>query len=547
MRSTISFRYVIFLLPLLLLFLLFSILTADPGTEKLEFKELPEPAELSALTILSPTQDTILYDNNTGAYLDTTLDAWTGVRFTPPANFELQAIYFAILNQYNNTTDGCSLYVVADDGAGEPDWPTGILDAFWVPPPLPDMVWMQVDLSSPISFSAYEDFHVIYGPAPGGSYPGTGWWNLLDSDGTTTQRSHVSHDNRQTWLTINFADAFTRAGGEYTPPSYTWSSNGPTDIPVISLAIHPSSPDTIYAGTADSGIYISTNGGDSWASVSTDLDTLYVATIAINPENPQIIYAGTLYGIGATGIYKTTNGGTNWSHTVSGIEDLDIASLAINPYRPDTVYAAIFVHLESGLGDGVYRTSNGGESWSRIVSGMEPVHDLVVSNLLIDPTAPYILYAATLPEGPDHGGIFKSTNGGDNWLTKNQGLESLNISCLAIDPNDNSILYACTRDTTVFKSTNGGDSWFCPTSAVIKYITSIAIDPDDSQRIFVGTDDQGVYQSQDGGVNWETVNVGLGNLNVYALDIVHTSSIMLYAGTGNGVWRCVVSAGRGQK
>ena len=118
MRSTISSRYVIFLLPLLLLFLLFSILTADPGTEKREFEELPEPAELSSLTVLSPTQDTILYDNNTAAYLDTTLDAWTGVRFTPLYNFELQAIYFAILNQYNNTTDGCSLYVVADDGAG---------------------------------------------------------------------------------------------------------------------------------------------------------------------------------------------------------------------------------------------------------------------------------------------------------------------------------------------------------------------------------------------------------------------------------------------
>ena len=195
--------------------LLFAFSTPSSGHKDMGSYQLPAPLNLSALTILTATEDTILYDNNTAAFLDTTSNAWTGVRFTPLDHFEFQAIYFAILNQYNNTADGCSLYVVADDGAGEPNWPSGILDSFWVPPPLPDMIWIQVDLSLPISFSAYEDFHVIYGPAPGGPYPGTGWWNLLDSDGTSTERSLVSHDNRATWLTIAHADAFIRAGGEY--------------------------------------------------------------------------------------------------------------------------------------------------------------------------------------------------------------------------------------------------------------------------------------------------------------------------------------------
>jgi len=200
---------------MIFLFLLFVISTEGAEEKDIELYELSAPGVLSTLPILSPTPDTILYDCDTALYFDPTPNTWTGVRFTPLTNFELQAIYFGILNQYNNTTDGCSLYVVADDGLGEPDWPAGILDSFWVAPPVPDRVWIQVDLSSSIRFAAYQDFHVIYGPAPGGPYPGPGWWNLFDSDSTTTQRSYVSHDNRQTWITIINADAFIRAGGEY--------------------------------------------------------------------------------------------------------------------------------------------------------------------------------------------------------------------------------------------------------------------------------------------------------------------------------------------
>ena len=200
---------------MIFLLLLSGISTAGAEEKDIGLYKLSAPEVLSALSILSPTPDTILYDCDTALYYDPTPNTWTGVRFTPLYHFDLQAIYFGILNQYNNTTDGCSLYVVADNGVGRPDWPSGVLDSFWVAPPVPDRVWIQVDLSSPIRFSALEDFHIIYGPAPGGPYPGPGWWDLFDSDGTTTQRSYVSHDNRQTWITITNSDAFIRAGGEY--------------------------------------------------------------------------------------------------------------------------------------------------------------------------------------------------------------------------------------------------------------------------------------------------------------------------------------------
>jgi len=219
-----SFRFLKFLLPVIFILLLLGALTAVSDKKEIRFKELFAPSGLSTLSVLTPTSDTIFYDNNTALYLDTTSNSWTGVRFTPISyHFELQAIYFAILNQYNNTTNGCSLYVVRDDGLGSPDWPAGVLASFWVPPTLPNLTWIQVDLSSPLRFSANENFHIIYGPAPAGPYPGTGWWNLFDSDGSTTQRSHVSHDNRQTWLTVTFADAFIRAGGIYFTTPFDFS------------------------------------------------------------------------------------------------------------------------------------------------------------------------------------------------------------------------------------------------------------------------------------------------------------------------------------
>jgi hypothetical protein len=222
-----KFGYLKVLLLMIFISLPFGILKAGPSNKEISFSQLPAPSGLSALSVLSATPDTILYDNNTALYLDTTSSDWTGVKFTPISHhFELQAIYFAILNQYGNTTNGCSLYVVQDDGSGEPDWPSGVLAGLWVAPPLPNMVWVQVDLTSSINFSANEDFHIIYGPAPAGPYPGTGWWNLFDSDSSTTQRTHVSWDNRQSWLTSMNADAFIRAGGTYftTPLDFSVSA-----------------------------------------------------------------------------------------------------------------------------------------------------------------------------------------------------------------------------------------------------------------------------------------------------------------------------------
>ncbi|HID93553.1 MAG TPA: T9SS type A sorting domain-containing protein [bacterium (Candidatus Stahlbacteria)] len=199
-----------------------GVVRAGFNGETVHLQRLPNTTEVSAFLTKSPQQDTILYDNGTALYYEPTPNVWTAVRFTPTASFNLMAIYFAVWNPFNNAIQGCSLFVVPDNGLGLPDWPNRI----WVgnvSPSLADLTWIQFDLAGPMYFSAGQDFHIVYGPAPGGSYPAEpGWWSVFDSDGTTTYRTHLSANNGQSWDTLTVADAFIRAGGWYTAHGYEY-------------------------------------------------------------------------------------------------------------------------------------------------------------------------------------------------------------------------------------------------------------------------------------------------------------------------------------
>ena len=189
-----------------------GVVRTDFDDETMRLQKLPSSTEISALLTKSPQPDTILYDNNAYLYYEPTPNAWTAVRFTPTAPFNMLAIYFAVWNPLNNTTQGCSLFVVPDIN-GLPDWPNRIFVGY-VPPTLANLTWIQHDLAGPMYFPAGQDFHIVYGPAPGGIYPDDpGWWSVFDSDGTTTYRTQLSFDNGQTWDTMTVADAFIRVGG----------------------------------------------------------------------------------------------------------------------------------------------------------------------------------------------------------------------------------------------------------------------------------------------------------------------------------------------
>jgi len=157
-----------------------------------------------------------------------------------------------------------------------------------------------------------------------------------------------------------------------------------TDQLVYTLAIDPSTPSTLYAGTTRGGVFKSTDSGASWTNVGLTLWATTVYALAIGPSTPSTIYAGT-----NGGVFQSTNGGGGWTNV--GFADQHVAALAIDPSTPSTLYAGT-------LGGGVFQSTDSGASWSAVNTGLT---DLNVRALAIDPSTPGTLYAGT-----NLGGVF---------------------------------------------------------------------------------------------------------------------------------------------
>jgi hypothetical protein len=160
-----------------------------------------------------------------------------------------------------------------------------------------------------------------------------------------------------------------------------------------------------------------TDGGLNWSRSQLTPSYGFTYALAIDPTNSLVVYAG-----GDPEIYKTTDGGASWTSISAGITEY-ADCIVVHPTNPSTVYVA--------TRGGVFKSTNGGTSWNSC--GLTEV-----TALCIDPSSPDSLYAGTI------GGVYCSTNGGLTWTEMNNGLESTNISSLGIDAGD--FLYAGTYD-----------------------------------------------------------------------------------------------------
>jgi ligand-binding sensor domain-containing protein len=142
-----------------------------------------------------------------------------------------------------------------------------------------------------------------------------------------------------------------------------WTSIGPADVRVNAIAIDPTTPTTLYAGT-NNGVVKSTDGGMSWQASSSGRPGTSVAILAIDQLASQTLYAVAF----SNGVFKSTDGGLSWSATNTGLADLFVGALAIAPH---TLYAGISDYSQSR--GGVFRSTNGGESWQDSSSGLPAV------------------------------------------------------------------------------------------------------------------------------------------------------------------------------
>ncbi|MBN1567289.1 MAG: hypothetical protein JXA73_05555 [Acidobacteria bacterium] len=346
-------------------------------------------------------------------------------------------------------------------------------------------------------------------------------------------------------LAIDPVDSSTIYAGTFealfksTDAGDSWDTvnHGIASVSFRTIAIDPKFPQTLYVGT-DGGIFKSTDGGNTWRPINAGLADSIVLSLAIDPSDARTLYAGTYGGRleGTKGLHKSTDGGSQWFPLSMGWlgAGVNIYDLAIDPINPQNIYA-------TGLSY-VFKSTNGGIDWTSFWLGRAgPVYDIRV--LAIDPSLPQILYAgsydaADTSPGSPGGSVYKSTDGGANWMLSLSGMDCSVISVLAVDPQDTDIVYAATWNDGVFKSTDGGSNWFTVNQGLANAtVTSLAIDAQNPQTIYAGTY-AGVFKTIDGGAMWNTAISGLGDVAINSIAIDPINPLNIYVGTPmSGVFR----------
>jgi photosystem II stability/assembly factor-like uncharacterized protein len=298
---------------------------------------------------------------------------------------------------------------------------------------------------------------------------------------------------------------------------------------IVLIQLHPKNPDILYVTTNDY-IYKSRDGGLTWVNISKGMSHSRVIAMAVDPSYPATVYAGTK----GDAVYKSYDGGQRWTSMRSGLDDATISSVVnqfvFDPYDSNHLFVATTM--------GIFETKSGGGNWTKKMEGMKEV--LMVVTLAMDPTRPAILYAGT------SGGVYKTVNEGGHWEKVNNGLvppemikssRALNVTSIHVDPFEPETVYAATL-AGLFKTTDGAKSWVrIGESLSDQMIIAMILDRSRAGVIYI-TGRDGVHRSTDGGMTWKTMNEGLATTNVRSIVQSATDPDVFYAGTnGSGLYR----------
>ncbi len=295
---------------------------------------------------------------------------------------------------------------------------------------------------------------------------------------------------------------------------------------VTAIAGIPSQSFTFYMGATGGGVWKTNDAGTTWNNISDgQIKAGSIGSIAVAPSNPNIVYVGTGSACprgnisAGIGMYKSSDAGKNWKHI--GLPNAgQIGKVEVHPSNPDIVYAAVLGQIFGPNKErGVYRTKDGGENWEQVlyVSDSTGAIDLVVS-----PDNPDIIYAAmwraerkpwTLIDGGSEGGIWKSTDGGDQWAPLGGGLPSGLIGRigLAISPaNPNRVwallVSAQEEKSGLYRSDDGGGNWsrICRDHKLRQrawYYSHLTAHPTDENTVYVNN--VNFFKSIDGGKTFD--------------------------------------------
>lgn len=391
-------------------------------------------------------------------------------------------------------------------------------------------------------------------------------------------------DAMKLWEAIKEKKQRFRIAGQSV--SSNWTELGPVQVPGANISIgvaglgrincitfDPNNLNIIWVGSPSGGLWKSTNGGSTWSTSTDNLPNIGISWIVIDPNNTNIMYlatgdgdAGDTYCIGVLkstdggnnwnttglqpgvssywrmrkllmhptnsntllaavnlGIYKTTNGGTSWTNKKSG----DFKDIEVNPSNPSIWYAAAYR-------DGIYKSIDSGDTWNKLTNGL-PTSGFARMEIAISNSSPSTLYAVYCDDiDYKFYGLYRSTDSGSTWTlqsntpnilgydylgndTRGFGWYTLTIEVNPTNPNE---VYVGTIN--IWKSTDGGAAWNCiahwyggggiaPVHADTHYL---AFKPG-SDSVLICGNDGGFYKSQDSGATWTDLSNGLAIHQIY--------------------------------
>ncbi len=323
---------------------------------------------------------------------------------------------------------------------------------------------------------------------------------------------------------------------------------------IADFAVNPGNPKEYYVGVASGHVWKTTNNGTTWKPVFDNYGAYAIGDVEMDPTNHNVIWVGTgennhqrALGYG-DGIYKSVDGGKSFKNM--GLkESRQIGGIVIDPRNPDVVFVAAEGSAWGPGGHrGLYKTTDGGKSWNKVLDISE---NTGVNNVKMDPSNPDIMYATSeqrrrtsftkIGGGPESA-VYKSTDGGESWRKTMQGLPNVHIGGMGIDvsPADPNVVYlimeAAEGKGGFFRSEDKGESWKKMSShhSSGQYYNEIFCDPVDVNKVYSVETRSKV--TTDSGKTWKTINGSGRHVDDHALWIDPADTDHYIIGGDGGIY-----------
>ena len=317
--------------------------------------------------------------------------------------------------------------------------------------------------------------------------------------------------------------AATASGGLWKTENAgtTWTPvfDGEGSYSIGCVTIDPANPNVIWVGTGENnsqrsvsfgdGVYKSMDGGQTWSNMGLK-ESEHIGRIVVHPDDSDVVYVAAMGPLwrsgGDRGLYKTTDGGATWERILHISDDTGVAEVWLDPRDPDLIYATsyqrrrrVWTLINGGPESAFHKSTDGGATWRKIDKGLPDV-DRGRMGLCISPVNPDVIYGV-LDAAGDESGLFRSTDRGESWEKRSDHHTSGDYwNELTCDPHDLDTVYSV--EVWLWVTKDGGKT-FEKVNWKKKHVDDHAVwlDPDDPDYMLVGCDG-GIYESFDRGATW---------------------------------------------